>query len=337
MDEQAIYRTLGIDPNAASKAAEPAQQAQQPEGGTAAEGESAQGGQAATADGQGANERDSAEPAPTEGTDDGQGADNQGQTAPQGRQPKGQKSAEQAERRRREETDKRIQAEVERRVAEERKRMQAEQDAAFESMNLRDTKTGQPIKTYKQYQEWRTRADDERMQRDLRDGKLSQDLIQRMIAKDPTVQEMQRRQREDDNRRRQEQQSEAQKAIDAQLQEINKLDPNVKTVADLTKLPNFPEFRALVGKGLNFVQAYRLTNWDKLMESAGAQKAAAAKQQAITNARGKDHLQPSKAQGTGSQVSITPEELKMFRVLMPNTSEKEIRAYIEKHKTGGKS
>ncbi len=339
MDEQAIYRALGIDPNAASKQVKPTEPAEPAEGGAQTGNSTQQGQNSEPDDGQGENGRGNAEPAPAEDTEDGQGgADNQAQAAPQGRKPKGQKSSEQAERRRQAEMEQRISAEVERRVAEERQRMLAQRDEEFKSMNLRDTKTGKPITSYKEYQEWRARSDDEKMQKDLKDGKLSQDVIQRLIARDPTVQEMQRRQREEDNRRRKEQQSEAQKTIDAQLQEIGKLDPDIKTVQDLTKMQNYPEFRKLVGQGLNFVQAYRLVNWDKIMESTATQKAAAAKQQALNNARGKDHLQAEKAQGSGSAaVSISKEEMKMFKAIIPNVTDKEIRAYIEKHKSGGKT
>lgn len=331
MDEQAIYEALGLDPNVGQDAQEKG--TQNAAGEAAGQAESTQTEPAEDAAGQGENGRGGAEPAPAEGTeaDEGSEAGTPVKESAQGREPKGQKDHEQAERRRKQELDQRIKEAEDRVRAEERRRSQEYMDQAIKEMNLRDTSTGNQINTYQEYQTWRENAEREKLKRNLKKGELTPDDLNKLIAQNPTVKEMQRRQREDDNRRRQEQQSEAQKAIDAQLQEINKLDPNVKTVADLTKLPNFPEFRALVSKGLNFVQAYRLTNWDKLMESAGNQMAAAAKQQAISNARSKDHLQGIKAQGTGSGDGIPADELAIVRQLLPDATDKEIEAFWKKN------
>lgn len=336
MDEQAIFKALGIDPNkteGANTQAEGAAAAAPVD--TNSTNEPADDGT-----GEGENGQGNAAPAPGSTTEDGgEGAEGESKTAPQAREPKGKKDPTQAERRRQQEMDQRIQAEVERRIAEERKRSSADLEQIFQEMNLRDTKTGKPIKNLQEFRDWRARADDEKLKRDLKDGKLSQDVLQRFIDRNPTIQEAKRRQQEEDTRRRQEENSKLSQDIQHQIEEINKLDPslNLQSPKDFTKMENYGEFYQFVKRGLNFLDAYKLLNFDRLVNGKAQQQAEAAKQQALNNARGKDHLQGTKSQGKGSTANIPADELKVFRAIMPRATDKEIQEYwARNHKKEGK-
>ena len=76
------------------------------------------------------------------------------------------------------------------------------------------------------------------------------------------------------------------------------------------------------------MDAYRLANFDRLQ----AARAEAARQQAMNNARGKDHLTGAAAsRGAGGKV-VTSEELASFRIFNPTATDEEIRTWIEKNR-----
>ncbi len=344
MTESDIFEALGIDPNQTQTQTDPqannqgSTQADTQDQGTDANGGTAekQPKETQTDDdkGQGANGRGNAEPAPEDDQDSGDRG-KAAETKADPRAPKGEKSAEQAEKRRRDEEEARIRDAVQRALAEERKRNDEAQQKLFEELNLRDTSTNKPIKNLKEYRDWKDNFNAQKLQKDLKAGKLTQEQLSQLVDSNPTVREMKRRQQEEDTRKRQTQQEAARKEIERQLSEINKLDPSIKTIDDLRKMDNYQQFYQTVSRGNNFVDAYKLVNYDKLMSNASKQTAEAAKQQALNNARGKDHLTGIKPQGKGGG-SIPDDELEIFHAIMPNTTDKEIEAYWRKTHKGGK-
>lgn len=116
--------------------------------------------------------------------------------------------------------------------------------------------------------------------------------------------------------------------MDAELAEIHKLDPAINTVEDLLSMPDAKAFYDLVRKGNSFLDAYRLANFDRLQ----AARAEAARQQAMNNARGKDHLTGTGTpQGTGA-ATVPPDEMQAFKLFNPTATEAEITAWYNKHK-----
>lgn len=80
---------------------------------------------------------------------------------------------------------------------------------------------------------------------------------------------------------------EAQAAFNADFAELQKLEPALKTTADLAKLENFDKMVELVQKnGLDMVTAYKALNYGKAVQSGTE----AGRQAAINAAKGKGHL-----------------------------------------------
>ena len=125
------------------------------------------------------------------------------------------------------------------------------------------------------------------------------------------------------------QQEQAQERIKAELAEISKHDPNIKEVKDLLAMENFTQFREYVNKGLSYKDAYFLAN----RESMAAAQAKAARQQAMSNARSKEHLNPTNVQGDGA-LSVPAEQMKMYRMMMPNATTAQIQAHYNAHMRG---
>lgn len=133
-------------------------------------------------------------------------------------------------------------------------------------------------------------------------------------------------------RRRAEQQAaeqeKMQRAIDEQIQKIHALEPAVNSVEDLLKIPENEAFYDCVkNRGMSFYDAYLIATRERREKNL----AEAARTQALTNQRGKDHLTGAgAARGAGGR-TVTSEEIAQFRVFNPTATEAEIRAWIEKH------
>ena len=116
--------------------------------------------------------------------------------------------------------------------------------------------------------------------------------------------------------------------VEQEIAEISKLDPAIKSVSDLVKLDKADEFYAAVQSGMSYLDAYRKVYDGKLAEKA----AAAARQQAINDERSKEHLHGAGTAAKGA-ARISREEMELYKFLMPDASEAEIRAHHEKYKS----
>ena len=231
-----------------------------------------------------------------------------------------------AQRRRREQ-----QEAIEQAVAAEREKSRAEMEAFFKNAGLKNTITGEPIRDMDQFNAWKSAYDAAKLERDLQAGKLTPESLNQVISENPVIrqaQDMIRRNEEEAKRAN----MEAMKAqVDAQIREIQKLDPSIREVGDLLKMPNAREFYEYVRRGNNFLDAYYLVNRERLKTAAITAAQAAARQQAISNARSKDHLSATAVRGGGA-ISVPSDELALFREFMPNAKEADIQAYYQKYK-----
>ena len=112
--------------------------------------------------------------------------------------------------------------------------------------------------------------------------------------------------------------------LNKQVEEVSKLDPDIKSAADIEKSERYPEvLRYVRDNRLSVVDAYKLVYADKLSEK----KTAAVKQQAINNAKSQSHL---KATDGGNNVSdglvdIPANQLSQWREWFPNKTMKELK------------
>ena len=119
----------------------------------------------------------------------------------------------------------------------------------------------------------------------------------------------------------------AEAKIQEELREIHALDPSVSTVEDLLKMESAKEFYAYVQKGNNFIDSFYLANRDKL--NSRAQEAA--KQQALTSARSKEHLAAHGRQRGQGTVPVPEEEMAYYRQFMPGATEADIRQHYNRY------
>lgn len=328
MDENEIFEALGVTPREEPAAAEaqnaagtvgntetPAESQTTPETQSSKEGEQPGGGQEEPA---GAQAAEPGEPkAAPAANPEGEG---QPQTEAQRR--------EHAAQRRRQEQQAAIDQAVSAALEQERERAKGEWSAFFAKAGLKNSITGKPITTIAEFEEWSRAYDAARMSQDLKDGKLTPEALDRAISENPAVKRAEEIIRKEEDARRQQEEAAAKARIDAEIAEIHKLDPAVNSVEDLLKMPGAQKFYEYVKRGNSFLDAWYLTN----RESLAKQTAEAARQQAMSAARSKDHLTATaNARGAGAS-SVPSEEMKLFRLLNPDATEADIQNYYNRYK-----
>ena len=281
-----------------------------------------EGGGAGTEDGEGA---EGAVTAP-EGQDGADGADNNDAGDAEGakkEQTPDERRAHAAARRRAEQ-----QAAVDAALKAQSEKMAAEWKAFFESAGLKNTITGEPIATKEQFDEWSKSFKQQKLESDLKAGKLTQESLNEAISENPVVKQAAEIVAAHEREQAAAEQEKMQRAIDEQIKKIHALEPEVNGVEDLLKLPESEEFYARVKSGMSFYDAYLISTHER-REKALAE---AARAQALTGQRGKDHLTGAAAsRGAGGKV-VTSEELASFRIFNPTATDEEIRAWIEKNR-----
>jgi hypothetical protein len=114
--------------------------------------------------------------------------------------------------------------------------------------------------------------------------------------------------------------SQAEQALQNDLAEISKYDPSIKGIKDLSAMPNFPEILSRVERGASLIDAYKMVNFDTFMQHTNE----AARQQAINQMRGKEHLTTQKGVAEAEDYVEVPAEI-MSRMKSEGKTEKQIR------------
>lgn len=198
----------------------------------------------------------------------------------------------------------------------------------FERLGIKNSYTGETIKSMDEFYEWKNKFDMEKLNDDLKSGKATAEQLSQMIANHPDVKLAQQVVQQTQQEQAQRREADAHAVINQELAEIGKLNPSIKGIGDILAMPTAPQFREYVDKGYSFADAYRLANF----ESLTAQKAEAARQQAINNTRGKEHLKATGGARGGGAVAVPAKDMAMFRAFNPNATEADIQAYYNKYK-----
>lgn len=306
MKEEDYFRILGVEPRKAEDAEDAAaSDEKEQETVEPAEAESSEDG----------NEEEVVDPPVGDDTKDTD------EKAPMSKE----KRAKQARLRRQRELDEA----VDKARQEERKAAKDRADSLIKGLNLRDVSDGnKPIETLEDYEKWQQRQSDAKLQRDLKDGKLTRQALEKVIEESPSVQAARK---EAEARKNAETKEQMEKVVQRELEEIRKLDPTVKDLNDICTRETGAAFRELVEKRhMSFYEAFRLANFESLLKV----RQAAATQAAINNQESKRHLASSSSLATGA-VDVPGGVMKRYRQLCPWMSEDDIRKdYARRNKKG---
>lgn len=342
LTENQIYSAFGLEPPSAANGAQgqdPADPASvsEPTGDAPTEGgDGAQGQGIATPAAEPGNTEGGTDPEPgAEGADPvddagkGTGSGNKSLTPEQRRQNAARRRQEEQQRQRQA-----IDSAVQQAIQQERQRQEAAMTDFFAKAGIKNTVTGEQIKSMAEFNEWQSQFAMSKVEQNLRQGKLTPEDMQHLISQNPVVQQAQQVIQQSQQAQQQAAQAQAKARIDAEIAEVGQLAESydlgfkVENAEDLVKMPNSKAFYDQVQQGKSFLDAFKLVFFDQMVEG----KARAAQQTAMVNSRGKDHLTGTGNSRSSGMVSVPAAEMAMYRRLMPNATEAQIQAHYNRYK-----
>lgn len=211
----------------------------------------------------------------------------------------------------------------------ERERTEAELKELFGTAQMKNTLTGEAITNLEQFKEWRKAMDAGEPQEAFQAGEPTpEQRLEQESERAAVIRQVEELARRDAQAHWQKRAEGFQVKKAQELEEIRKLAPDIHTVEDLVHMETGEAFcRYVRDNGLSFPDAFRLANLERLER----QKTQLARQQAMANAKSKEHLTATRAQGVGAP-TVPPEELKLFRLMNPVATEAQIQAYYHRYK-----
>lgn len=215
---------------------------------------------------------------------------------------------------------------------EAQRALQVEADKVIASMQIENPRTGKPINSKAEYDQYLADREMDKVDDELEMSGLSKETIQTIIKNTPEVRAAAEASQEFKAAADRAKLEKAKLVAEAEIQEISKYDPAIKSIDDLRKMADYDKFRSLVvNNRLSYLDAFRLLRYEQLTTG---REAGAAKQAAL-NAASKAHLQRSDGAGEGadSEVTVTDADLSRYRQFFPEMSAKEIRQYAQRYAT----
>lgn len=198
--------------------------------------------------------------------------------------------------------------------------------AAAKGIKLRGGNGTGDIVSLEDLEELAAATAQQKLERELGQGKLSRDSLEQAILNTPGVKEaLDAAKASKASAAAAEQmanQSRYQADMAVQLAEIRKIDPGIKSIDDVIRMETGPKFAEYVRRGVSPVEAFKLANHDTIV-----QKARSAGAQAQRNAAaGKAHMKPAAAGGKAG-VEITDAIRANYRRFIPNITDEQIARY----------
>lgn len=206
-------------------------------------------------------------------------------------------------------------AEAEAKASYDRREAARNSRIAERFKGLTNPETGAPITTVDEYFEALDAQERAAARAQLQKNGVDPQVIDRAIANSPMMRQAQEAlvQAADVN---------AQQKIREDFKAIMALDPSLTSEQDITGLPNFADMvRYVQQTGVSIVDAYKVVNYDRLMQN----RTQAATQAAINSAKSKSHMAQIGGVAKQNEASDIPaSELDMWKEWYPDKSMKEL-------------
>ena len=274
---------------------------------------------------EGGEEQEIAEPAGIdesgEGAEDGKdtGNETEGSAGDTGSQSKSERARFAAARRK---------AEAERDAAVKAAKEDAQRqiDEAVSSLGIENPFTGKPVRTKAEYDQYVAAVQADKRDKLLKRSGMTEADYKEFVDGLPEVQAAKAAKAQAEAAAKVASEQAARQKVEEQLSEIRKMDPSVKTLADLAKTENYQKVYEMVAKGYDLADAYKLANFDRVQRST----ADSSRQAAMNAAAGKAHMSSTASRGVGA-VSVPSDVADMYRVFDPDISDAEIQKHYARY------
>ena len=215
-------------------------------------------------------------------------------------------------------------------IAQARQEAQAQAqraiDEAFRNAGLTNPYTNQPITNKAEYDAYLERFQADQREKLQKKSGMNQAQFNQFLNSLPEIRQAREAQAKAEQATRQAREQAAKANLEQQLKEISQLDPTIKELKDLTRMPNYQTFYDLVKRGNTFTDAYKLANFDALTQRA----AQASRQTAMQAAASKEHLAVTTQRGQGA-VTVPDDVKAEYRAFNPDATDEEIARNYNKY------
>ena len=172
--------------------------------------------------------------------------------------------------------------------------------------------TGKPITTFAEYKDAINAQNRIQTEKALEESGLDISILDEYVKTSPVLAQAQQIIEQNNM-------AQAEAQIKSDFEMLQSLNPDLKTFNDIENLDLVVE---KVGLGMSLVDAYKLVNFDSLMQRGTK----SAKQSAINQAKGKTHLEPTESiSESNGEVEIPEELIPMLKETFPDKTMKEIK------------
>lgn len=187
--------------------------------------------------------------------------------------------------------------------------------------------TQQPIRTEQDYLAYEQAKADRDRAEELQRAGLSEDTIRSAVQKEvaPLRRELMESKLAGMRERAKAVNAAAEQEISRALGNIAAIDPSIRSLEDIAKLPTAARFQELVSKGVGIEDAFFLAN----RKAVTAQTAKAAYAKGTRAGASRAHLAPLAAPDAPGQVNVPKEFAENYRAFLPDATDKEIREAFE--------
>ena len=206
--------------------------------------------------------------------------------------------------------------------ADARKAFEAREKALNERFSAmfgsyKDPVTGKAISSAEEYLNAIQAQERKQMESKLKAAGVDTDILNRAIEANPVVQQARQVMLQN-------QQAEVNRMMEEDFKSIMSFDHSVQSTEDITKQDNFMDVISYVQNhpGMRMSEAYKIVNFDRLMNG----KAAASSQAAINQAKGKSHLGNAPAAAAEDKdVEVPASEIARWKAFFDEDSPKKLK------------
>lgn len=221
---------------------------------------------------------------------------------------------------------------VERARTEERQAVMAEVEKRIARMQMNDPYAGKVVSNLDDLESYHSHLSgekekeimDELKEYGFDEGRIKE-IVDTLVAARPEVRQAGEAMERLNKLEEKAQQEHLNNIFESEMEKIREIDPTIRTAEDLFASENEAAMTALIKKNYSISDAYFIANREKLMERA----ASAGAQQTRNNAANKGHLNSSSPHGTGG-ITVPEDVMSEFRLINPNASDDEIRAFYQR-------
>lgn len=175
------------------------------------------------------------------------------------------------------------------------------------------------IRGFKNWEEFeKANQRDTLIEAGVEDPDKFKDILDKMISENPEVLKARQIIEEQEARERD-------LAVEDEIKLIQKLNPNIKSLDDISKEENCQEVIDRLNKGYGLYDAYILSNLDKI-NSISSEKA---KKSALNNAQSKSHMKSTRGTST-SNIEVPKDIYNTYRKNLPKWTDKQIKEHYAK-------